>query len=41
MPALARVSLGVALAVTILFGILPGPAVDWADHATIAQVTPD
>ena len=37
-PALARLSLGVALAVTILFGVLPGPAVDWADHATTAQV---
>jgi NADH-quinone oxidoreductase subunit N len=40
-PALARLSLGVALAVTILFGILPGPAVDWADHATTAQIAPD
>jgi NADH-quinone oxidoreductase subunit N len=37
-PALARLSLGVALAVTILFGVLPGPAVDWADHATAEQV---
>jgi NADH-quinone oxidoreductase subunit N len=40
-PALARVSLGVALAVTILFGLVPGPAVDWADHATTAQIAPD
>jgi NADH-quinone oxidoreductase subunit N len=40
-PALARLSLGVALAVTIVFGLVPGPAVDWADHATTAQVAPD
>jgi NADH-quinone oxidoreductase subunit N len=40
-PALARLSLGVALAVTILFGVLPGPAVDWADHATAEQVAKD
>jgi NADH-quinone oxidoreductase subunit N len=38
-PALARVSLGVALAVTVLFGLVPGPAVDWADHATAEQVS--
>jgi NADH-quinone oxidoreductase subunit N len=40
-PALARVSLGVALVVTILFGVLPGPAVDWADHATAEHVAQD
>jgi NADH-quinone oxidoreductase subunit N len=40
-PALARLSLGVALAVTILFGLVPGPAVDWADHATTAHIAPD
>jgi hypothetical protein len=27
--------------VTIVFGLVPGPAVDWADHATTAQVAPD
>ena len=37
-PALARLSLGVALLVTIVFGLVPGPAVDWADHATVEQV---
>ena len=37
-PALARLSLGLALLVTILFGLVPGPAVDWADHATAEQV---
>jgi NADH-quinone oxidoreductase subunit N len=40
-PALARVSLAVALAVTVLFGLLPGPAIDWADDATLETVTPD
>jgi NADH-quinone oxidoreductase subunit N len=37
-PALARLSLGVALVVTVLFGLLPGPAIDWADHADPAHV---
>ena len=40
-PALARLSLGVALLVTVLFGLVPGPAVDWADHATAEQVASD
>jgi NADH-quinone oxidoreductase subunit N len=40
-PALARVSLAVALVVTVLFGLLPGPAVDWADEATLETVAPD
>jgi NADH-quinone oxidoreductase subunit N len=40
-PALARLSLGVALLVTVLFGLVPGPAIDWADHATAEQVAPD
>ena len=40
-PALARLSLGAALLVTVLFGLVPGPAVDWADHATAEQVAPD
>jgi NADH-quinone oxidoreductase subunit N len=40
-PVLARISLAVALAVTVLFGLLPGPAIDWADDATLETVTPD
>jgi NADH-quinone oxidoreductase subunit N len=40
-PALARLSLGVALLVTVLFGLVPGPAVDWADHATVEHVASD
>ena len=40
-PALARVSLGVALVVTVLFGLLPGPAIDWADDATPETVAPE
>jgi NADH-quinone oxidoreductase subunit N len=40
-PALARLSLGVALLVTILFGLVPGPAIDWADHATAEHVAQD
>jgi NADH-quinone oxidoreductase subunit N len=40
-PALARLSLGLALGVTILFGLVPGPAIDWADHATAEHVAQD
>jgi NADH:ubiquinone oxidoreductase subunit 2 (subunit N) len=32
-PATAAVSLGIALAVTIVIGVLPGVAVDWARDA--------
>ncbi|MBA2626356.1 MAG: NADH-quinone oxidoreductase subunit N [Acidimicrobiia bacterium] len=37
-PALAGISLAVALVVTLLVGILPGPAIDLADDATAEQV---
>jgi NADH-quinone oxidoreductase subunit N len=40
-PALARVSLAVAVLVTLVVGLLPGPAVDWADDATPEQVAQD
>jgi NADH-quinone oxidoreductase subunit N len=39
-PAMARISLAVALLVTLVVGLLPGPAIDWADDATTETVPP-
>jgi NADH-quinone oxidoreductase subunit N len=39
-PALARVSLAVALLVTLVVGLLPGPAIDWADDANTGTIAP-
>jgi NADH-quinone oxidoreductase subunit N len=39
-PGMARLSLAVALVVTVVVGLLPGPAIDWADDATTETVTP-
>ncbi len=34
-PALSVIAIGVCVAVTVLFGFLPGPLTDFANHATL------
>jgi hypothetical protein len=34
-PALTSVAIGACLAVTVVFGIAPGPLLDFAQHATL------
>jgi NADH-quinone oxidoreductase subunit N len=34
-PPLTAVALGLCVAVTVVFGVIPGPVVDFANHATL------
>ncbi len=34
-PVLTSVAIGICLAVTVVFGVIPAPLLDFANHATL------